>query len=66
MYGSRMCVNINCPGRLGQTGVNWQRDINAKVRTRLLLNYGNIIAEYLFNPNSILFVDYDRLSHSGT
>ena len=30
------------------------------------VNYGNIIAECLFNPNSILFVDYDRLSHSGT
>ena len=29
MYGSRMCVNINWPGRLGQTGVNWQRDVNA-------------------------------------
>ena len=30
------------------------------------VNYGNIIAECLFNPNSILFIDYDRLSHSGT
>ena len=33
---------------------------------RLTVNYGNRLAECLFNPNSILFIDYDRLSHSGT
>ena len=30
------------------------------------VNYGNRLAECLFNPNFILFIDYDRLSHLGT
>ena len=40
--------------------------VKSGTKLDIYVNYSNIIAECLFNPNSILFVDYDRLSHSGT